>query len=266
MARPRKQEVDYFPHYCDHGKVLFILESHFKNDGYAVFYKLEELLAKTEGHCYDCSELESWEYLLSKMATDENVVTDILKKLSAMNIIDQELWKEKKIWMQSFVDSISDVYARRKVDIPVKPELLHTETPLSGINDNINPQSKLKKIKLKENKEKKKSSPSPKTKYLDSVFLTPEEYEKLKEAIGQKSLEAGIEKLNYSILSNGKKYKDHYLTLLNWHNRGFIDEYMQGHKKYAGGARSEEPVYTRKPMTPDEAWAEEEKKLKEKEG
>ena len=67
MARPRKQEVDYFPHYCDHGKVLFILENHFKNDGYAVFYKIEEVLSKTEGHCYDCSRLENWEYLLSKM-------------------------------------------------------------------------------------------------------------------------------------------------------------------------------------------------------
>lgn len=163
MARPRKQEVDYFPHYCDHGKVLFILENHFRNDGYAVFYKIQELLAKTEGHCYDCSTVENWEYLLSKMSVEEETVMAIIEKLISMKILDPDLWKEKRIWMQTFVDSIADAYARRKVIIPARPELLHTETPLSGINannnpdqlpptvvyDDINPQSKVNKIKEK---------------------------------------------------------------------------------------------------------------------
>lgn len=149
MARPRRQEVDYFPHYCEHGKVLFILENHFKNDGYAVFYKIEELLAKTEGHCYDCSKLESWEYLLSKMNTPEETVVGILNKLAAMGTIDKDLWNEKRIWMQSFVDSIADAYARRKVSLPVKPELMSTLTPVSGVNDGINPQSKVNKSKVK---------------------------------------------------------------------------------------------------------------------
>uniref|UniRef100_A0A6H2A2D6 Lin1244/Lin1753-like N-terminal domain-containing protein n=1 Tax=viral metagenome TaxID=1070528 RepID=A0A6H2A2D6_9ZZZZ len=152
MARPKKQEVDYFPHYCDHGKVLFILENHFKNDGYAVFYKLEEILAKTEGHCYNCTNLENWEYLLSKMGATEEIVLGVLQKLSAMGIIDAPLWIEKRIWMQSFVDSISDVYSRRTVDLPTKPELLHTEIPLNGINEGINPQSKVKESKVKESK------------------------------------------------------------------------------------------------------------------
>ena len=153
MARPKKQEVDYFPHYCDHGKVLFILENHFKNDGYAIFYKLEELLGKTEGHCYDCSRLENWEYLLSKMVSPEEIVLAVIEKLSSMGIIDKDLWLEKRIWMQSFMDSISDAYDRRKVDLPTKPELMNTKTPTSGINVNINPQSKVKKNKVNKKKE-----------------------------------------------------------------------------------------------------------------
>ena len=148
MARPKKQEVDYFPHYCDHGKVLFILENHFKNDGYAVFYKLEEILAKTEGHCYNCTNLENWEYLLSKMGTTEEIVLGVLQKLSAMGIIDAPLWTEKRIWMQSFVDSISDVYSRRTVDLPTKPELLHTEIQPNEQDVDINPQSKVKESKV----------------------------------------------------------------------------------------------------------------------
>jgi hypothetical protein len=155
MARPKKQEVDYFPHYCSHGKVLFILENYFKNDGYAVFYKIEELLAKTEGHCYDCSLLENWEYLLSKMGAPEETVLAIMEKLASMGVIDVDLWQEKRIWMQSFVDSISDAYARRKVDLPTKPELSHTKTPLNGQNEDINPQSKVKESKVNKRKEKK---------------------------------------------------------------------------------------------------------------
>ena len=62
-----------------------------------------------------------------------------------------------------------------------------------------------------------------KIKYLDSVFLSDEEYRKLQEAMGQKSLDVGIEKLDYSITVKGGKYKDHYKTLLNWHRRGFVD-------------------------------------------
>lgn len=170
MARPKKQEVDYFPHYCDHGKVLFILENHFKNDGYAVFYKIEELLAKTEGHCYDCSKLENWEYLLSKMLVTEDIVINIIEKLSSMGVIDKELWQQKKIWMQSFIDSIADAYARRKVQLPTRPVLINTKTQLNGINDDINsqeasfnqnddnhnPQSKVNKSKV--NKSKKNNT------------------------------------------------------------------------------------------------------------
>lgn len=63
-----------------------------------------------------------------------------------------------------------------------------------------------------------------KTKFLDSVLLTQDQYEKLKLTLGQKVLDSGIEKLDYSITVKGGKYKDHYKTLLNWHKRGFLTE------------------------------------------
>jgi len=62
-----------------------------------------------------------------------------------------------------------------------------------------------------------------KIKHLDSVFLTEAEYQKLQEAIGQKSLELAIEKLDYSITVKGGKYRDHYKAILNWHKRGWIE-------------------------------------------
>ena len=214
MARPRKQEVDYFPHYCDHGKVLFILENHFKNDGYAVFYKLEELLARTEGHCYDCSKLENWEYLLSKMGTTEEIVVAIIKKLSAMGVIDEYLWEEKRIWMQSFIESITDAYARRKVNLPTRPELMSTINPVTGINDNNNPQSKVKKSKVKKSKEEIENA--TKNLFHDSVYLSDDEYQKLLAKYGQEKTNKAIEILNNGIMSKGYKYKSHYHALLGW--------------------------------------------------
>jgi len=66
-------------------------------------------------------------------------------------------------------------------------------------------------------------TPKPKkTKYADSVWLTDDEHRKLQEAVGQKNLEVGISKLDYSITVKGGKYKDHYKTILNWHQRGFL--------------------------------------------
>lgn len=43
--------------------------------------------------------------------------------------------------------------------------------------------------------------------------------------MGQKSLDIGIEKLDYSITVKGSKYKDHYKTLLNWFKRGYVTNY-----------------------------------------
>jgi len=83
------------------------------------------------------------------------------------------------------------------------------------------------------------SPPPKKNKFLDSVFLTDEEYKKLQEVIGQKSLEVGIEKLDYSITVKGGKYKDHYKTLLNWWKRGYLNN--NGGQSTSGGIRPEEP-------------------------
>jgi hypothetical protein len=81
---------------------------------------------------------------------------------------------------------------------------------------------------MKRKKATDKPPPPPKVKHLDSVYLTAHEYQKLQEVLGQKSLEAGIEKLDYSITVKGGKYKDHYKTLLNWHKRGYLGQASGG--------------------------------------
>jgi hypothetical protein len=153
MSRPKKQTVDYFPHDCNHKKTMFILESQFGNDGYAFWFKLLELLGNTEGHFYDCRDEHDWGFLLAKTRLDEETTNRILNTLSKLQAIDPELWEQKIIWSQNFVDRLEDVYKRRLVNVPIKPTIKNKcqQKPASnGINVDGNPQSKVKESKVKE--------------------------------------------------------------------------------------------------------------------
>lgn len=130
------------------------MESIWGNDGYACFYKLYELLGDSEGHIFDLRKPGNKEYLSAEIRVTWEIVDVMLHKLSELGIIDADLLDDGIIWSQCFVDDLEFLYARRKVNKPVKPdlrqhktesdELMHTETPLNGINNNNNPQSKVK--------------------------------------------------------------------------------------------------------------------------
>lgn len=51
-----------------------------------------------------------------------------------------------------------------------------------------------------------------------NVRLNDEEYQKLKEKLKHHT-DTMIEKLSRYIKSNGKDYKDHYVTILNWYEQ-----------------------------------------------
>lgn len=165
MGRPRKQTVDYFPHDADASdkKTLYILESKFGNDGYAFWFKLLELLAKSEGHFYDVRNPAAWEFLLAKTHVKEDIGQRILNTLAELDAIDKELWGQKIIWSQNLVDNVADAYRNRKAEIPTKPSFLQEKSPKGRVSDVRNPQgdgitevrnphTKLKETKLKDTK------------------------------------------------------------------------------------------------------------------
>ena len=128
MGRPRKQTVDYFPHFVStDSKTKFILEQSWGNDGYAFWFKLLELLGRSEGHFYDCSSTANEKYLLALMKIDQSTINELLNTLADLGNIDKELWEERKvIWCQSLVDNLQDVYSKRTVSAPTRP---FTEQP-----------------------------------------------------------------------------------------------------------------------------------------
>lgn len=123
MARPKKQKVDYFPHYVKGGRTLFILEEKYGNDGYAFWFKLLELLCDSDGHFIDCRNSSNWEFLLAKTHTEAEKAEEIMSTLVNLGKIDAELWAEKVIWVQSLLNNVSSVYERRREDLPERPNL-----------------------------------------------------------------------------------------------------------------------------------------------
>jgi hypothetical protein len=162
VARPKKQTVEYFPHFVASGKTLYILEQAYGNDGYAFWFKILELLGSTDGHSYDCKSTPAWKFLLAKTKVNEDVANMMLDMLAELEAIDRQMWTEKIIWCDKFVENLLPLYTNRKSSLPHKPvstsrnintgEFLLVETPPSEVSTHKNTQSKVEESKVEESK------------------------------------------------------------------------------------------------------------------
>jgi hypothetical protein len=139
VSRPKKATVDYFPHNVSSGRTMFILEQSYGNDGYSFWFKLLEILGGTENHFFDFNDPASREFLLAKTRVNEFSARDILSLLAKLHAIDPELWEQKIIWCQNFVNGISDAYRKRSMPIPTKEGLFRLKLQDSGISSAGNP-------------------------------------------------------------------------------------------------------------------------------
>lgn len=135
MARPQKTTVDYFPHFTETGKTLFIIEQKYGNDGYAVWFKLLQLLGKSDNLVYDTRNSFDWEFLSAKTRVNESLLRDILNTLAKLEAINPELWEIGLIWSCNFAENVGDAFKRRTVERPT----LERIKQLYGISASINP-------------------------------------------------------------------------------------------------------------------------------
>lgn len=237
MARPKKQTIDYFPHFVNSGKTMYVLESEFGNDGYAFWFKLLELLGQTDGHFYDYKNPTAKRFLLAKTHVCEEIANRILDMLADLDAIDPELWKEDQvIWSQNLVDNVADAYKRRICEFPQKPLSCKHKQQSSGVSVNINshaqdvsvdinPQSKPKerkvnKIKPKEIREEE-IKPEDRLEYLCYINAIIGYY--------KEKFEQGIEftgQEEFLIIDAMKKYELKYTDDAILHIFGDLSEYM----------------------------------------
>ncbi len=86
-----------------------------------------------------------------------------------------------------------------------------------------------------------------KVKHQDYVLLTKAEHNKLIEHFGEEGTKKRIEALNHYIGSKGKKYRNHYHTILSWENSKTTGD---ANGRHAGSTeKNEGSKYTRIPET-----------------
>lgn len=164
MARPERNNVDYFPFYCEEGKKMYYLEETYGNDGFAVFLKILRELAKTDYHYLDLSKKTTLMFLSAKCKVDTKLIESIIIDLVELEKFDSLLWNENKIiWCQDFIDSIQDAYSKRKNKCVTYEGLLHLLHGLgvrklskSKSTGGIKTQSIVKYSKVEEIKEENK--------------------------------------------------------------------------------------------------------------
>lgn len=165
MARPERNNVDYFPHSVSHGKKMHFLREKYNNDGYAVWFMLLEELGKADYHYLNLSDNIQLMYLSSQFKISESCLKDIINDLVKMGDFDRELWESNLIiYNQKFVDSIEDAYSKRRNNCVCKNTLLlrleglgvikQSKSPRKpskrSLKGSINPQSKVEDSKVED--------------------------------------------------------------------------------------------------------------------
>ena len=130
MAREQRHDVDYFPHPCKHGRKMYIIETKYGNDGYAVWMKLLEELGASNDHFLDVSDEMNFLYLTSVFKVDLEVAKEILTDLAKLGAIDKNLYeKHQIIFSEKFVQSVSDAYKKRKSNPLTASDILQKVAP-----------------------------------------------------------------------------------------------------------------------------------------
>lgn len=238
MARPKKETVEYFPHDCNHGKTMFILEQKYGNDGYAFWFKLLEMLGNSNGHFLQLETDVDWEFLQAITRLSREKCEEILNLLAKLHAINQKLWEENIVWSDNFVNRIKGVYKNRRVETPTKPSFYKQKPQLVEVSTCKSTQSKVKETKVKETKVKEKiytctpddfnamsnaeidnlisTHSTVNVKCAEYVIMKMKEYQTLVEKHGPDLTTKCIESLNNYKGAHGKKYKSDYRAILSW--------------------------------------------------
>lgn len=114
MARPERNNVDYFPFLCKEGKTMYYIEQKYGNDGYATWVKILRQLAVTNYHYINLSDRVEMMYLASKCRVSEEVLCTMIDDLCDLGEFNKMLWKENQIiYNEKLVDSVKDAYLKR---------------------------------------------------------------------------------------------------------------------------------------------------------
>jgi hypothetical protein len=157
MARPQRNNVDYFPLYVDNGRKMFFIEQKYGNDGYAAWLKILSELGKADYHYLNLKDDTQLMYLSALCRIDLDTLNNIINDLVRLGEFNKIFWSEKILFSEKFVSSIEDAYNKRSNNPPTLQSL---ELLLKGLGvlkqgfsiskGDVKPQRKVKDSKEEE--------------------------------------------------------------------------------------------------------------------
>jgi len=202
------------------------------------------LLSSTENHFYNCSSDADWQYLIARAKISDVSATEILDLLAKLGNIDADLWKRRIIWCQQFVDNLSEVYRKRKRELPQKPisfisatekQTTAPETPQEPPQSATeNTQSRVKESRVKKEIIKEKIS------LIENRFVNIPNalMEKWREVSPGININDEIKKAELWLLSNPEKRRSRYESFLS----KWMVKAQNDFIKYGGKGNGNKPV------------------------
>ena len=237
--------LEYFPLCCHMSDSLKVFEANEGLEGFAVVIKLWQSIYSGEGY-YKLFNDDVCTLFAKEICIDLNNLKRLVGAAVERGIFDKDLYDKYEILTSKGVQERFFKCAERRKKIPVKKEYLLVQTELflnletgdsPGIEENVNifQQSKVKKSKVKKSKVKEsrvkakpKTAPPPpddsetlnqvKKAYgkYENVLLDDEEYEALKNELGENVLLDYIKKVDEYVQINDREYSDYYAVIKKW--------------------------------------------------
>ncbi len=239
MARPRKNNAEYFSHDANmrSDRKIIALRSKFWLEGYAIWNMLLETLAWAENFTVSYSPMEI-ELLAGDFGIDAEVFDQIVRYMAKINLfaladevitcpklierLEPLLNKRKRYRERTEWVSDDQNYAGESGDevMDNQNEVLETETIVS---EEKTPQSKVQHRKVKKRKQKKKNHSRDLGRAWKIILnLTPDQRKELTDEYWESMVKRYERKLFNYITSKGDRYDSHYHTLLVWFDKDNI--------------------------------------------
>ncbi len=209
---------NYFSHDDNARNDIKMVKLRRSKDGlakYGLFWMLIEMLADTPGYSLPIDfESIAWD-----LKTDQKLVKSVVEDFELFEIADEKFYSlslNKRMELKEAKSKQARDAANKRWNNPQEKQMDSDSNADAMRQHSVSNAIKLNKSKVKEIKEKE----DIKKKFLDNIFLTDVEYQKLITHFGNESTaKEKIEQLSNGIKIHGYKYKDHYLTILEWDRR-----------------------------------------------
>ena len=148
MARPQKNNADYFSHDNDmrDDEKIKAVRRKFSHAGYSVWNMLLERLCKAENFCIEYTE-ESIDLMAGDFSIEPELLKEIITYLIKLKLIIQD---NERIFSKTMITRFEGLFRKRKRDTDrLSPAITTNERIIAGDN----PQSKVNNSKEKEIKE-----------------------------------------------------------------------------------------------------------------